>query len=105
MQGGFLLTWRVHGSALHGDRCTAGCEAHANFAYESACLMADNIQNKVVTIHRSQEMLKMLSSVHVDIFCNSFVKNRRYNLPFCTYSLPDTQFHWMASAIVLPFLH
>jgi hypothetical protein len=30
--------------------------------------MADNIRNEVVTIHRSQEMLKMLASLHVDIF-------------------------------------
>jgi hypothetical protein len=46
---------------LHGDRCTAGCGAHTNFADESACLKADNVRNEVVTIHRSQEMLKMLS--------------------------------------------
>jgi hypothetical protein len=50
---------RFHGSALHGDRCTAGCEAHMNFADEPACPAADNDRNKVVTIHRSQEMLKM----------------------------------------------
>jgi hypothetical protein len=66
LQVGFLLTWRVHGSALHGDRCTAGREAHANFADESACLMADNIRYEVFTIHRSQEVLKMPSSLHVD---------------------------------------
>jgi hypothetical protein len=30
-------------------------------ADESACLMADNTRNEVITIHRSQEMLKMLS--------------------------------------------
>jgi hypothetical protein len=39
-----------------------------NFANESACLMADNIWNEVATIHRSQEVLKMLSSLHIDIF-------------------------------------
>jgi hypothetical protein len=32
-----------------------------NFADESACLMADNFRNEVVSIHRSQEALKMLS--------------------------------------------
>jgi hypothetical protein len=37
---------RFHDSALHGDRCTAGCEANTNFAYESACLMADNVLNE-----------------------------------------------------------
>jgi hypothetical protein len=68
IQGGFLLTGRVHGSALHGDRCTAGREAHANFASDSACLMVDNIRNEVVTIHRSQVVLKMPSSLHLDIF-------------------------------------
>jgi hypothetical protein len=43
--------------------------AHANFDDESICLLADNIQNEVVTIHRSQ-VLKMLSSLPVDIPCN-----------------------------------
>jgi hypothetical protein len=104
LQGGFLPTWRVHGFALHGDRCTAGREAHANFADESACLMADNIRNAVVTIHRSQDVVKMPSPLHVDISfaINRFIKNR-HNIPSCTYSTPDTNFHWMASAIVLPF--
>jgi hypothetical protein len=39
-----------------------------NFADESACLTADNVRNEVVTIHKSQEVLKMLSYLHVDIF-------------------------------------
>jgi hypothetical protein len=30
IQGGSYLCWPVHGPALHGDRCTAGCEAHTN---------------------------------------------------------------------------
>jgi hypothetical protein len=60
----------ANGSALHGCRCTADREEHANFADESACLMADNVGNEVVTILRSQELLKMLSSLHVDIFRN-----------------------------------
>jgi hypothetical protein len=34
-----------HGSALHGDGCINGCEAHANFAHASVCLMADKICN------------------------------------------------------------
>jgi hypothetical protein len=46
---------------VHSDLCTAGCEVHTNFANKSACLTADNVQNEVVTIHRSQEVLKMLS--------------------------------------------
>jgi hypothetical protein len=56
----YIYIYIIYGSALHGDRCTAGCEAHTNFADESACLKADNVQNEVVTIHRSQAMLKML---------------------------------------------
>jgi hypothetical protein len=69
IQGGFfLVTRRVQGSAFHGDRCAACCEASANFADESACLTGDNVSNEVVKIHRSQEVLKMLSSLHVDIF-------------------------------------
>jgi hypothetical protein len=35
--------------------------------------MVDNIRNDIVTIHRSP-VLKM-SSLHIDIFCNCFVKN------------------------------
>jgi hypothetical protein len=56
----FYFVDLFHGSALHGDRLTAGCEAHTNFADESICLLADNVHNEVVTIHRSQEVLKML---------------------------------------------
>jgi hypothetical protein len=43
------------------DQCPAGYETHTNFADESACLAAGNVQNEVVTIYRSQEVLKMLS--------------------------------------------
>jgi hypothetical protein len=57
----FYFVDQFHGSALHGDRCTAGCEVHTNFADESGCLMADNVRNEVVVIYRSQEVLKMLS--------------------------------------------
>jgi hypothetical protein len=57
----FYFLGRFHGSSLHGNRCTADCEAHKNFADESACLTADNFPNEVVTFHRSQGVLKMLS--------------------------------------------
>jgi hypothetical protein len=43
------------------DQCTAGCEVDTYFANESICLLADNVRNEVVTIHRSHEVLKMLS--------------------------------------------
>jgi hypothetical protein len=46
---------------LHCNRCAAFREAHTNFANESARLAVDNVRNKVVTIHRLQEMLQMLS--------------------------------------------
>jgi hypothetical protein len=46
------------------------CEAHVNFADESACLTGANVWNDVVTIHRPQEVLKMLSTLHANIFCN-----------------------------------
>jgi hypothetical protein len=39
-------------------------EAHENFADESA----DNVWNEVVTIHISQGVLKMPSSLHIDFF-------------------------------------
>jgi hypothetical protein len=35
-----------------------------------AYLTVDNVQNEVVTIHRTQEVSKMLSSLHVGIFRN-----------------------------------
>jgi hypothetical protein len=61
LQGGSYLCWPVHGSALHSDQCTAGCGVHTNSADELICLLDDNIWNEVFTIHRSQEVLKMLS--------------------------------------------
>jgi hypothetical protein len=39
----FLLCWPVQGSALHGDRFVACCEAHRNFADKSVCLMAGTV--------------------------------------------------------------
>jgi hypothetical protein len=63
----FHFVDRFHGSALHDDRCTAGCGTHTNFADESACLTADNVRNEVVRIHRSQGVLNMLS-LYTQIF-------------------------------------
>jgi hypothetical protein len=64
----FVHTWKIftlstgsNGSAFHGDRGAACRKAHTNFADKSACLTADNFRNEVVTIHRSQEVLNMLS--------------------------------------------
>jgi hypothetical protein len=53
---GSYLCWPVQ-----GDWLITGCEAHTNFADESVHLLVSNIQNEVITIHRSQEALKMLS--------------------------------------------
>jgi hypothetical protein len=60
IQGIFLLCGP--GPQLCASRwpVTACHEAHIKFADESACLTASNVQNEVVTIHRSQEVLKML---------------------------------------------
>jgi hypothetical protein len=77
----YFVDW-VHGSALLGNWCTTGCEAHMNFACESACLKADNVWNEVVTIHRTQEELKMLSLyMHIFSAINCFIKKHRYNNP------------------------
>jgi hypothetical protein len=46
MQGIFYCVDWVCGSVLHGDRCAACRKAHANFAKESVCLMADNVWNE-----------------------------------------------------------
>jgi hypothetical protein len=43
----FYFVDRFHSSALHGDWCTTGYEAHMNFANDSACLMANNFWNEV----------------------------------------------------------
>jgi hypothetical protein len=66
--------WLTTGNifALHGGRYAACCEAHTNFADESASLKADNVRNEVVIIHESQEVLKTLSSLHANIFRNEF---------------------------------
>jgi hypothetical protein len=42
------------------DWCTTSCEVDTYFVDEPICLLADNIQNEVVTTYRSQ-VLKMLS--------------------------------------------
>jgi hypothetical protein len=42
----FYFVDLFHGSALHGGQCTACCEEHTNFTIESACLMANNVQNE-----------------------------------------------------------
>jgi hypothetical protein len=58
---------------------TGALPAHANFAVESACLMADKYRNESVTIHRSQVVMKMPSSLHADIFLqlhHSFLHTR-----------------------------
>jgi hypothetical protein len=73
MTGQTLLTWSVHGFVFHSCQCTNCHEAHGNFDDESACLMTDNISNDMVTNQRSQ-VLKMSSSLHIDIFCNCFIK-------------------------------
>jgi hypothetical protein len=57
----FYFVVRFHSPALHSNLCTAGCEVHTNCASESACIMVTNAWIEVVTIHRSQEVLKMLS--------------------------------------------
>jgi hypothetical protein len=38
-----------------------------NFADDSACLTANNVQEEVVTIHGSQEVVENAVPLHVDI--------------------------------------
>jgi hypothetical protein len=78
----FLVTRRVHGSAFHGDRCTTCSVVYANFADGSECLTGDNVSNEAVTIHRLQEVLKMLPFLHVDIFRNCFFKKTQAQQSF-----------------------
>jgi hypothetical protein len=52
----------------HGDWHAACREVHMNFADESACLTADNVWNEVVATQKSQEALKVMPFLHVDIF-------------------------------------
>jgi hypothetical protein len=42
----FYFVDQFHGSVLHISQCTTRCEAHTNFVDESACLMADKVQNE-----------------------------------------------------------
>jgi hypothetical protein len=53
---------------FHGNQCTAGWEAHMNFADKSACLTADNIWNEVVTNHKSGNV-ENAAPLHLDIPC------------------------------------
>jgi F420-0:gamma-glutamyl ligase-like protein len=43
---------------------------HTNFAFELTCLTTDKVRKELVTVHKSHEVLKILSSLHVDIFRN-----------------------------------
>jgi hypothetical protein len=92
----FYLVDRFHGFALHGDRGPACRQAHTNFADESMCLAAGNLRNEVVAIHKLQEMLQIPPLyTYITFVINYFVKKHRYNGLSCTYSTPDTNFHWM----------
>jgi hypothetical protein len=71
---GNIFTMWTESTALHFTAAdTTCCEMHVYFADESACLIT--FWNEVVTIHRSQ-LFKILSSWHVDIFSNCFVKKQ-----------------------------
>jgi hypothetical protein len=56
----YFVDW-FHSSPLHNDQDPASNKAYMNFVNKSECVTADNVRNEVVTIHRSQEVLKMLS--------------------------------------------
>jgi hypothetical protein len=57
----YFIDW-FHGSVLQCVRGAACCDAHMNFAEESAYLTADNVRNEGKFFpHRSKEVLKMLS--------------------------------------------
>jgi hypothetical protein len=60
---GFSL---LSGSAVVRLMPTCAQAATTNFIDESACLTADDVRNEVVTIHRSPEMLKVLSLCHLE---------------------------------------
>jgi hypothetical protein len=64
----FYSVDRVHGSALHCGRCAACCEAHANFADESARLTADNVWNEVVTLHSLELDVSVIFWVYVQVW-------------------------------------
>jgi hypothetical protein len=90
MQRGLLLCWLVPRlCASQGLGCRT---AHTNFADESACTTANNVQNS----YNSQVIGGVENDVplHVDIFCNWLIslKKHTYNNPSCTYRTPDSNF-------------
>jgi hypothetical protein len=46
---------------FRSNQLIAGCEAHTDFDGESICVLAENVWNEVLTIHRSQEVSQMQS--------------------------------------------
>jgi hypothetical protein len=66
----FYFIDRFNGSALHGNRCTAGCEAHTNFTNESACLTADNILQKSIYNSQTTGYVENAVPLEVHIFRN-----------------------------------
>jgi hypothetical protein len=71
-----------------------------NFADKSICLLADNIGKEVVTIHRSQVVLKMLflCTYLVDIHC---IGGRGSDIPFETVLQENLQFSYDYFLLVL----
>jgi hypothetical protein len=62
----YFVDW-FHFSLLHGNCYATGCKVHMNLTDESACLISDNISNKVNTIHRSQEVYYNAVPLYEDI--------------------------------------
>lgn len=59
----YIITYRdvlVHTSAPYDKWCTTTCEVNTNFAAESVSLMAHNIWDDVITLHKSPILQKML---------------------------------------------
>jgi hypothetical protein len=65
----FFFVDRFHGSALHNCPCATFCQAQKNFAYESACLTADNFRNEGKLLLSSQITggLENAVTLHTDI--------------------------------------
>jgi hypothetical protein len=87
---------------VHGDRCAARHEAHANFADESVCLMADNARNegKFLLLFTDHRRCWKCCPIRVDI---PLTGRRGSDLTFEAVVQEILQFSYENFLLILPF--
>jgi hypothetical protein len=83
-----------------GDLCSAGCEAHRNFADESICLLADKVRNKALYNSQTTGDAENGIYLHADI---TVTDRNGSDLPFEAVLQEYLQFPYEYLLLILPF--